>query len=185
MKFILMKYPEIMDQKSIRLKEIRFIQGGKNLKIIEEIIAENTIQDIFYKNYIDIFNYLKDPLGLDLQFKQESIDKLNIFKEIRNFLVHGDRFINLLFLKRIRNWNFENYDIRLSNLKIGEKLILDQHLIFDLFSILNDFVIEIDRQMDNKFPELRFEIESTAQLFHQKYLENTISKWKNTLKKLE
>ncbi len=185
MKFILLKYSEIMDQKSIRLKEIRLMHDSRNLKLIEEIIAENTIQDLLYKNYIDIFNYFKDPLGIELQFSQESIDKLNIFKEIRNFLTHGDGIINLLFLKRISNWNFDKYDLKLTNLKIGEKLIVGQQTIFNLFRLLNSFIIEIDRVMDKKFPELRFEIESAAHLFHQAYLDLIISKWKNVLEKLE
>ena len=180
-KFILLKYPEILDEKSIKLKEIRLIQDNANLGLVKEIIAENTILDLFYKNYHEIFKYFKKPLGLELDFSKEIINKLNGYKEIRNLHTHGDGKINLLFQNRILNWNLSTEDLNLPSLKLGEKIIVDQKLISDFLNILFDIIIEIDVVMTKKFPELRFEMESLDHLFFMTYVKYLTEKWTNVL----
>lgn len=178
-KFILLKYPEILDEKSIKLKEIRLIQNNGDIGLIKEIIAENTIRNLFYKNYYEIFKYLKDPLGIELDFSQEVINKLIGYKEIRNLLTHSDGVINLLFQNRISNWNLSVEDLNLKSLKLGDKLVIDQLLISDFLKILFDIMIEIDIIMVKKFPELRFEMESLDHLFFMTYIKYLIEKWTN------
>lgn len=180
-KFILLKYPEILDEKSIKLKEIRIIQNGGNLGLVKEIIAENTIHDLFYKNYYEIFNYLKKPLGLELDFSQDIINKLNGYKAIRNLLTHGDGIINLLFQNRMIKWNLSLEDLNLNSLKLGEKLVIDHFLISDFLGILFDIIIEIDIIMVKKFPELRLEMESLDHLFFMTYINYLKEKWTNIL----
>lgn len=176
-KFILLKYPEILDEKSIQLKEIRLIQNNGNLGLVKEIIAENTIRDLFYKNYNEIFKYLKKPLGLEIDISQNVINKLNGYKEIRNLLTHGDGIINLLFQNKIFNRNLNLEDLNLNSLKLGEKITINQYLISDFLHILFDIIIEIDIIMVKKFPELRFEMESLDHLFFMSYIEYLIEKW--------
>ena len=180
-KFILLKYPEILDEKSIKLKEITLIQNDANLGLVKEIIAENTIHDLFYKNYYEIFKYLKNPLGLELDFSRKVINKLNGYKEIRNLLTHGEGKINLLFQNRIFNWNLSTEDLNLNSLKLGEKIIVDHFLISDFLDILFDIIIEIDIVMAKKFPELRFEMESLDHLFYMTYVKYLTEKWTNVL----
>ena len=180
-KFILLKYPEILDEKSIKLKEIRLIQNNANLGLVKEIIAENTIHDLFYKNYYEIFKYLQKPLGLELDFSRKIINKLNGYKEIRNLLTHGDGKINLLFQNRIFNWNLSTEDLNLNSLKLGEKIIVNNFLISDFLDILFDIIIEIDVVMVKKFPELRFEMESLDHLFYMTYVKFLTEKWTNAL----
>lgn len=178
-KFILLKYPEILDEKSIKLKEIRLIQNNGNLGLVKEIIAENTIRNLFYKNYYEIFKYLKDPLGLELDFSQKVINKLIGYKEIRNLLTHADGIINLLFQNRIFNRNLSVEDLNLNSLKLGEKIIIDHLLFSDFLNILFDIMIEIDIIMVKKFPELRFEMESLDHLFFLTYIKYLKEKWTN------
>lgn len=178
-KFVLLKYPEILDEKSIKLKEIRLILNNGNLGLAKEIIAENTIRNLFYKNYYEIFKYLKDPLGLELDFSEKVINKLIGYKEIRNLLTHADGIINLLFQNRIFNRNLSVEDLNLNSLKLGEKIIIDHLLISDFLNILFDIMIKIDIIMVKKFPELRFEMESLDHLFFLTYIKYLIEKWTN------
>jgi len=180
-KFILLKYPAILDEKSIKLKEITLIQNDANLGLVKEIIAENTIHDLFYKNYYEIFKYLNNPLRLELDFSRKVINKLNGYKEIRNLLTHGEGKINLLFQNRIFNWNLSTEDLNLNSLKLGEKIIVDHFLISDFLDILFDIIIEIDIVMVKKFPELRFEMESLDHLFYMTYVKYLTEKWTNVL----
>jgi len=180
-KYILLKYPEILDEKSIKLKEIRLIQNNGNFGLVKEMIAEKTIHDLFYNNYYEIFKYLKKPLGLELDFSQNVINKLNGYKEIRNLLTHGDGIINLLFQNKILNWNLSKEDLNLNSIKLGDKLIIDHSLISDFLDILFDIIIEIDIIMVKKFPEIRFEMESLDHLFFMSYVKYLKEKWTNIL----
>ena len=118
-KYTLMKYPVILDDKSIKLKEIKTIQNGENISLVKEIIAENTASDLFYNNYHEIFKYFKKPLGLKLDFSHKTVNKLNGYKEIRNLVTHGDGIINLLFLNKISNWDLNPEDLNLNSLQTG------------------------------------------------------------------
>ena len=183
MRFVLLKHPEILDDKAIKLKEIKLIKDVKNISLFNEIVAENTINNLFYENYYKIFKYFKKPLGLELNFGQSIINKLNGYKEIRNLLTHGDGTITLLFQKRIFNWNLNKEDICLNSLKLGDKIIINEILISDLLNVLFDVMIEIDILTTQKFPELRFEIESLDHLFFMTYIKYLIEKWTDFLNK--
>lgn len=178
-KFALLKYPKILDDKVIKLKEIKSIKSSGNIDLLNEIVAENTIHNLFYQNYHEIFKYLKKPVGLDLEFDQNIINKLNGYKEIRNLVIHGDGTINLLFQSKINNWNLREEDLNLKSLEKGDKILIEDLLLSDLIDLLFDIVIEIDILMVKKFPELRFEIDSLDHLFLQTYIESLREKWKD------
>ncbi len=177
-KFVLLKYPEILDDKSIKLKEINLIKNSGDIDLVNEIVAEKTIHNLFYKNYHEIFKYLKDPIGLDLKLDLNTINKLNGYKEIRNLITHGDGTINLIFQGKISNWRLNKEDLNLESLEKGDKILIDNLLLSDLIDLLFDIVIKVDILMTKKFPELRFEMESLDRLFLITYTKFLSGKWK-------
>ncbi len=151
-KFVLMKRPEIIKRKSIKLDELKIINKNLNIELINEIIIENTLHDLFYNNYEDVFKYANDPIGLDIKIEERDTSILNGFKQIRNVYIHGDGKINLLFIKKIQAYKITFEDLKLPDLSIGEKIIVDMELIKKLENFIFKIAGIIDDSLKSKYP---------------------------------
>lgn len=153
-KFVLMKRPEIINKKSIKLSELKMIHKNLNIELINEIIVENTLHDLFYKNYEEVFKKANDPIGLDIKIEEKDISILNGFKQIRNLYIHGDGNINLLFMKKIQRYKITFEDLTLPDLSIGEEIKVDMKLIKKLEKLTFKIVGIIDDSLKSKYPDL-------------------------------
>jgi len=153
-KFVLMKRPEIINKKSIKLSELKMIHENLNIELINEIIVENTLHDLFYKNYEEVFKKANDPIGLDIKIEEKDISILNGFKQIRNLYIHGDGNINLLFMKKIQRYKITFEDLTLPDLSIGEEIKVDMKLIKKLEKLTFKIVGIIDDSLKSKYPDL-------------------------------
>ena len=153
-KFVLMKRPEIINKKSIELSELKMIHRNLNIELINEIIVENTLHDLFYKNYEEVFKKANDPIGLDIKIEEKDISILNGFKQIRNLYIHGDGNINSLFIKKIQRYKITFEDLTLPDLSIGEEIKVDMKLIKKLEKLTFKIVRIIDDSLKSKYPDL-------------------------------
>jgi len=121
-KYILMKRPDIIKKKSIELHQLSMIPENLKIDLINEIVIDNALHDLFYKNYGEIFKYANDPLGLNIEIEKIDVLILNGFKQIKNLYSHGDGTINSLFIKKIQNFGISFSDLGLDDMSLGEKI---------------------------------------------------------------
>lgn len=141
-KYILMKYPSILKEKSISLDKLLDNNQTKN-SIIEEKI-EKELHDLLYNNFFEIFKYASKVLKINHQIENNDINKLNEFRQVRNLYAHGDGKINTLFLSKVRDSNF----------KLGEEFIINTDQLQIYLDLIFKILIKFDKFFIKKFPEL-------------------------------
>ena len=112
-KYVLMKYPTILKEKSILLDKL--LDNNQTINSIIEEKIEKELHDLFYNNFFEVFRYASTVLKINHQIGKDDIKKLNEFKQVRNLYTHGDGKINTLFLSKVRDSNF----------KLGEEMIVN------------------------------------------------------------
>jgi len=127
-----------------------------NLKIdlINEIVIENTLHNLFYDNYEEIFKYANDPLGLNIKIEKKDISILNGFKQIKNLYSHGDGIVNSLLMKKFQAFKIVFNDLGLDNLFLGDKVQINMKLIKELEKLLFKVSSILDESLTSKYPEI-------------------------------
>ena len=174
-KFLLNKNPDILNDTTVSLKELRSVSGNINRVIedkaeekamskfdlnlfIDEVI-EKKIHNKFYEDYTEIFHFAEKILGLKHSIKEDFINLLNFFKQIRNLYTHGDGTINQIFLKRT-----EHLGIKKEKYRKGEKVQLTDELVEDLQNIISSIIIQFDNSLTVLYPELLYKSKEKSEI---------------------
>ncbi len=174
-KFLLNKNPDILNDTTVSLKELRNVSGNINRVIddkaeekamskfdlnlfIDEVI-EKKIHNKFYRDYTEIFHFAERILGVKHSIHEDLINLLNFFKQIRNLYTHGDGTINQIFLKRI-----EPLGIKKEKYRKGEKVQLTDELVEDLQNIIGSTIIQFDKSLTVLYPELLYKSKEKSEI---------------------
>ncbi len=146
-KSLILKYPDLLKEKTISIKQI--IEWNKDFDLIIQEKAEAVTEQLLRDDFNKFFQILSEkPYGFKVELEQSIINELNEFKQLRNAYIHGDGTVSLIYLSKIKE----------SRLKLGDKLSLDIELNFKnqnlLFSVLRKF----DKILLEKIPELEIPI---------------------------
>ncbi len=153
-KYVLMKRPDIIKNKSIELNQLDMIPDNLKKDFIYEIVIEKTLHDLFYDNYEGIFKYANNPLGLNIKIEKKDISILNGLKQIKNLYSHGDGIVNSLFLKKLHADKIKFIDLGLKTTPLGAKLQINLKLIKELEKLLLNVGSIIDKSLTSKYPEI-------------------------------
>ncbi|MFX0066960.1 MAG: hypothetical protein ACFFC7_32915 [Candidatus Hermodarchaeota archaeon] len=143
-RYILLKYPEKMGEKTVKFKQLLF---DSNLETLKEEIIEKELYNLFYENFKEIFDYAKKKLDIIHNLGNEVLARLQEFKLIRNAFVHGEGTVNYLFYSKTRN----------KNLKVGESIELTEELLVEAAKVVESCLIEFDKSFVKNFPELLYQ----------------------------
>jgi len=156
-KFLILKKPKILDNKKVSMEELSLL-SDLNKELINEMVAEKTLHDLFYYGYESTINYIKKNFNLNLNIPEKDLYLLMIYKQIRNIYAHRDGTANLLFLKKIKRYgrliNFHEYD----DVQIGEKIKITEKSIKDLIQLARSICEIIDMAVLKRYPELKIPI---------------------------
>lgn len=140
---IITNSPAILSKKQVSIKEI--IKNKKNFDLIIEEKAERIIHDQFYKNFIEIFEFVNEFLGIKVKFQEEDLKILEEFRQLRNTFIHGDGKVNLIYLSKLPH----------SDKKLGDKLEINIEKITDYLKSIREILEKFDEWLLNQFPELK------------------------------
>lgn len=170
-KFLVLKNPELLNKKNVSLEELNLL-GDLNKELINEIVAEKSLHDLFYYGYENAFNYANFFFKLKLIIPKKDILMLMIYKQIRNIYTHRDGTADLLFMKKIRRYgntiNFHKYD----DVQSGEKIKITYNTIEDLFQLTADICKKIDNALLEQYPELKIPIRKRIENYLRKFRSN-------------
>jgi hypothetical protein len=153
-KFVLLKRPNIIKKKSIEVNQLNMIHDNLNIDLINELVIENTLHDLFYNNYEEIFKYANDPLGLEVKIESKDISILNGFKQIKNLFSHGDGTVNSLMVKKFQTFKIGFPDLGLNDISLGEKIPINIKLVKELEKLIFTISLLTDKSLISKYPEI-------------------------------
>jgi len=142
LKFTILKHPKIIKEKQIKIDSLL---KKRNIDLIIEEKAEDTIKDLLFKDFSTFFEILsKKPYGFNIQLDDNEINDLDKFNQLRNAYIHGDGLVSLIYLSKIKD----------SGLKLGEKLPLNEEILIFYFRLVSRILRKFDQELILKFPEL-------------------------------
>ena len=140
-RFILMKYPTILSNKTIEVK--RFFKSDSSVNIIIAEIIDREIHDIFYNDYVVIFDKAT-KMSIKHNISSDELNKLHKFKQLRNIYIHGNGIVTHNYQYKIQNFDSE----------IGTKIELTDKLLNQIRLIVDSVVLSFDHSLTTHFPEL-------------------------------
>ncbi len=141
-KYILLKYPNIIEDKSITIQ--RLLKKDKNIDLVIEEKVEHILNKIFFEDFTGIFKYAKKVLNINHQISEEDCIKLNELRQIRNAYIHGDGTVSFLFLSKVKSLK----------LKLGEKIPINRKILREFFSKTSEILTKFDVALLSQFNEL-------------------------------
>ncbi len=129
-KIWLEKKPEILKE---RLENSMTSDENDKQDILTEVTSKY-IRDMLYGDYSRIFNRVKEKININLEVDPPILQKIDIFYEIRNILVHSNGIIS----KKLIELSPE------SNFKIGEYIYLNSQYVEDSELLIADMVLLLD-----------------------------------------
>jgi len=152
-KFIILQRPNIINKKSITVEEFKMLQEP-NLEIVQGLAAEHFLHDLFYKNYMLVFERAIDPLGIKHEIKEEQINLLQGIKLIRNQYIHADGKITSLFLKKLNELNISGKNLGIKKLELNSKIELNQKILSFITYTLLVIGLMFDKKLIESYPQL-------------------------------
>ncbi len=152
-KYIILKRPDILDNRSIKVGEFKFLQE-RGIEIVEELAAEDFLHDIFYKNYKLIFERAIKPLGIKHSIKEELVKILQGIKLIRNQFIHANGRVTTVFLRKLNELELPMHILKLNKLELNSKIELHDELLQSISFTLFIIGLEFDMKFIEVYPEL-------------------------------
>ena len=156
-KYIIKSHPAIIYDKGIQVGDLEQFANNLSIDIVYDIVAEKVIHDELYKKYSKIFKFAKKKLGLNIEFRNEDLSKLEFYKQIRNLYAHGDGTINMIANRRFNSLGSKPEDLNIKSFSIGEKIIVNQEFIEKFRSCIHIFIETCDKSIVIKYPELKIQ----------------------------
>ncbi|KKN21630.1 hypothetical protein LCGC14_0923420 [marine sediment metagenome] len=140
---LLLKFPQILDKKSISREELSELEN-LDRDSIDEILIDKLIHEMSYGDLLDLFNNYKKILGIKHEIDRNLIVKLNGYREIRHLHIHKSGKIDSVFIQKVGKYGLDSKKIGINELTNGVKveitmemlekaelLVLDVAYIFD------------------------------------------------------
>lgn len=138
-RILLSHFPEKLDAIIEKVNKEDLIDGT----LLEKTINQK-VNSISYKNLEEILKYLARITGISLDTIQpETKNQLVEIKASRNLLVHNNLKVNSIYLETAGPDKREK--------QTGKQLEIDQKYLFRSITILNDFLLILEKELKEKY----------------------------------
>lgn len=136
------KRPELL--KSGQQVQLDEIFSFNNRRELISYLIDKQVNSLSYGGILQIEEYLKNRLGIDVFAGEDQRNLIKIMIEVRNIQSHNRGIVNRIFLSRIKNHMGFNFEL-------GNLFHLDLDEFIRLSSNSMDVVINIDEKVAEKF----------------------------------
>jgi hypothetical protein len=134
---VLRRKPEVL-RSSERLTNEEVLQFTRVKELIA-YMADKKVNELAYGGLRGVEEYVKDRLGIAMFDNEDERIKLTILAELRNIHTHNRGIVNEIFLKRVGQKKYGDFDFTLDE---------TTHVDFEKFVILSRNAIDVAMRLD-------------------------------------
>jgi hypothetical protein len=147
---VLRRKPEVL-RSSERLTNEEVLQFTR-VKELVAYMADKKVNELAYGGLKGVEDYVKDRLGIAMFDNEDERIKLTILAELRNIHTHNRGIVNEIFLKRVGQKKYRDFDFTLDK---------TTHIDFERFVILSRNAIDVAVRLDTNLGK-KFSVRRTA-----------------------